>query len=818
MHSYLLKRVACPLPHWQNVTVWEVDSGTPALSFECNGEVRCLQVHEERIIELDGKSEGNKATIFTGSESKLIGRWQPDGPRDIVQYLGRGLGQRISPWLSKELLLHRTDINGRSLITHAAATNNTRWIESILKSMPQDGSRNPVATSILRPDHFGRHALDYAVRNAQPYIISILFDAVMKAPPPARSPLLRIATPFKNSRIGKANFANCVDILAERNPALLSQFLILETIGTGLQAPEAMLNNPIGWPWPSRGPKVDKELGISSKDSGARSLSSDGEAMANVNHLVIAMPGLTAGTRTTDKSEINIFHKLASGSSFKNLHFVGSAALPLALDFKWKQFARKKWLWMCLEFLVFIVSYIVSLTLMFEDEASLARRNAELLLCSTCAHDLPVEHEFFEYLVAMKLTKMSIAVKLYYFTTLISLHQIYRELKQLRHLVNTGKSIIKHFTGDVTNIAGILLSLLNLVLGAILEIDIDVARQVAAVGLLLSLSKLKIVCGGIDELGDVLDVIEAALGDALPTTGAIAFLLMYTSFALRWLTSHVDDDRLYTGWMSMLMSYKMLLGDTRIVEIDELYEGRQPLFLQEDAPTVAISILFVTSSFMITILLLNLMIGALGETVERVLVHRPHLRCLRRAQLIVEIETMEMSAAELDSKKNFPFWVHVVQRAVDGNVDNLDSDIVLAASGLEWSGRLQVIRRMHERTDRRVRDQFDIEIQKREKSEEQVLGILERIEDRLDMKPLAAAVHMGISQDQHRALSRELSTRIKLPPPSHGMGISQDQPRARRGSVTTMPPSALAEDSRFIREDSRFIRSSVAEDSRWHGF
>jgi len=158
--------------------------------------------------------------------------------------------------------------------------------------------------------------------------------------------------------------------------------------------------------------------------------------------------------------------------------------------------------------------------------------------------------------------------------------------------------------------------------------------------------------------------------DLLPFLALMAFVLSAIMMAFHFLSSQYADE-FETFDRSAFTAYRLMLGSFEHIIFEE-----RPWMLA----------FFYGYTFLVNIVLFNLLIAIIGDSFEKVLDKRDDFKHVMLSELLSDLEQLDMPASELESNELFPMYLHMAWRRDVATGQEEEDD--------EWHGRMKAFNKM----------------------------------------------------------------------------------------------------------------------------
>ena len=663
------------------VVVRDATSGEVRHTFEHAGTVLAIAKRDGLIASDRGNS--HNVVMRSCPASRTTATWADAlslAPR------GRAASDALVLFLSTSIphvFSFSIPCNGRSLIAHAAFLGMDDFLVSLAEATAGSKASNLIPPhGLFGRDVGGRHALDYALEKRQPRAIRALLELAWAQPPPSRRALTRRAlggTPL-NGEVSPALVR-----VASRFPALLGDMLHelgldwldndellrrLEqsraAIGGGVSRARAASLRHAG---NRRAVKGHGSLVVELPKlwAGERARDDADAAQVDVRCGVVGLPGLLGPPSEAGSAHHDLFRCLVEAQSKR---VITSPAMVAAINFKWQAFGQWRWMLELLAFAAYFFGYLVGLYLVLIESRDSLRRTLG------GGTELPTE------LIA--------GAASYGAAWLVAVYYIRVELSQLLLPIRTHldlartqgrnapgrrepcRAAIAHAVADYfarpSNLVDLLsafdvlaLPLLVLHGNSVGEGTLYEARVLGAVGALLMVPRAAAVACGSERVGFLVAMLVAVFKDMRAFVAVMGFVVVTAAFALA-LAAPPDLHLYRTAGSSLFTAWGMLLGG---FDTSDYLDTDAVVLPRGNALMVA---LFVAFTFVVNIVLFNLLIAVISDTYE-IMLDTQHARGLKqRARMILHLQDL-MSPEERRSPEWFPNWLHTLERVGDGGSD-----------------------------------------------------------------------------------------------------------------------------------------------------
>ena len=647
--------------------IWDLVSGTLIHSKETGGRVR-LAEDKSMVVTVD---QLGLATVWALLNPAVTAFWTPMGKH------ARALSSAARCVPSFGLVLYGSSPSGRSVAAHAATANNLKVLERLLSGPTAD----LMASTVLRLDCTGWHALDYALKNRNCPLVELLFSAALRLPPSARGglvvgppncpPALVIIARLFPSVVGRQLQQIGLDPYSEdskegstsrtRKPCIRRapyNIFTLDHNKMSIAAADSPYPDSIIWdrltkpsqadyssvPPPIATPEQQHWVQLSLLDlegegstpSKSQTDEVEGKDEVDAECGIVGIPKLLTNDRL-------IFMTLVEAAEL-DLDLISCDIMRTAIAFKWSAYGGRKWRLMVTKIAAFFLSYISSLSLLLDSQRAM--------------EDGTASDQVWWWWLGLMLFGVTTAINVTY------------GLEELFELMGSD-SLVAYFckvknTCDLASFANILL-LLPLVL-----LRSPVAPVTGSFGTLLMLPKMAAVARGHERMSALVRILGEILVDMLPFLSLMGFVILANAFAFELLS---PDDGEYSGPANAwFVAYSLTLGSFN----GETYTD-----------SLLMTFFFHYFTLFVNIVLLNVLIAIISDTYTRVTEKTASRSLLQRAQLLLELEET-MPQSELDDKRLFPAWLHVLQRRNTTSVLQRDSVLAEAAEGKQKLDKIAV--------------------------------------------------------------------------------------------------------------------------------
>ena len=268
------------------------------------------------------------------------------------------------------------------------------------------------------------------------------------------------------------------------------------------------------------------------------------------------------------------------------------------------------------------------------------------------------------------------------------------------------------------------------------------------------------------ELAFVSTVVRKAIIDILPFTVVIGILIIVFSVALSVSRTSGLVDCDFEDALGF-STYALLLG-----EFEQCYYFSTP----------SLRVMFAVYTFVMTIVMLNVAIGLIGDTLDSVQVDKAVLNTQIRAELIIDYERGMGEHVQRRRERFFPQWLHVMLR--EGALSESEDQ--------QWAGRVVKVQSAVERLGR----DLNTSIEAQQANLQRLDLKLDRAEARSDarMRELATASDISVLEKRLNSTVQEclnISTNVQRLLNDHGQASpARGREDSRAITPAVAPPSA----------------------------
>ena len=634
--------------------------------------------------------------------SKAISFWSKK-PRPRPELLQR--------YLQPDMLLFDQTKSLRTLLCVAACSHEEKWIELLGKvaresRLRPDGVIPHLGSVLLQRDASNRHPLDYALESNKPKIVSLFLELIWskEMPPRARKPLTEpsvhnesqdlvnesqiedeeddneyLGTGDKNKDTLGEKLKEMVSDLQEHEiyQRYLKHFFEEETERSSLIVElarsypsilaEQLHRLPLDPYEPSshapsfRRAKQDALTADMGRMAlkGHHTCSPKGHSFwkeevggaqdrqVNVECGIIGVPGLLANPINKDD---DLFAEMSTKTQL-----ISTQAMRAAVEYKWERFGQFYWMLELARFLAFVLLYCGGLTLILsphshaDKDTFSAPVNFLVDIEKLTSDPMLLITAWTEYLGDILVIGAAI----------IWIFYLRDELRQMWYQGYSYFETVWNIM-DVVFLAIVGYVLALIVITEDLSVPEQTVHHAASISLLLSLPRLLQTIRGHRFLAFTTTVVIQSFADIMPFMLVMFIIVIMTGLAFM---ISPEDQR-----FDLLTTYALLLGNFEM----EAYFS-----------TPMIVLIFFLFTFGVTIMLLNIAIGLIGDTLERVQAQKDTLVLQIRSELLLGFQST-MSIEERANPDNFPEWLHVIQREKHDEQAGESSDA--------WAGRVITIK------------------------------------------------------------------------------------------------------------------------------
>jgi len=335
----------------------------------------------------------------TGSLDTTVRMWgglDSYGATTSIEYWGSAPMPQSPPptaFMSLQMICYQRDTKGKTLLSRAAEEANVEWLMAFMQlfKKPHESARASgcLAAAMVQRDLEGRSVLDHALhpRAQNSKVLQLLLEASLQVPPKAREGLMN-----RQSQEG-STIRSVLICLAESFPLLLAKYLK----DVDLDQYENT-TNVVDPPPPKQKAQVrghSQQIGAPDRvmssaliaKAGDRRIAFHGNRYASapeglfwtplrkqtekqkpgnddlrvdVECRVVGVPGLMlskknkAEPEAIDLNDCALFDAMVAAGA-TTLEIMDSAVMQCAIEFKWRTYARYRWVWSLLLLLLLII-------------------------------------------------------------------------------------------------------------------------------------------------------------------------------------------------------------------------------------------------------------------------------------------------------------------------------------------------------------------------------------------------------------------------------------------------------------------------------